>query len=117
MVVGSAQQLAKCSKGPKDASAKGTQLNLPTGAAEEKPEGAGAGEGEGVFSGMERISAPKGSVMVWSGAQTLEGEFFTQFFMILPVYVTCFQPGRLRRVFRGGGVLSFRENTRGPKLL
>lgn len=87
MVVGSAQQLAKCGKGPsngpEEASAKGTPFNLPTGAAEEKPGRKGAGEGEGAFLGMERVSAPKGSVMVWSSAQALKGMILPQIFSIL----------------------------------
>ncbi|CAM9411729.1 unnamed protein product [Pylaiella littoralis] len=73
VVVGSAQQLAKCSNGPKGAGTKGTQSNRPAGAAEEKPGGTGAGVGEGTFSGVERTSTSKGSVMVWNSAQALKG--------------------------------------------
>lgn len=93
MVVGSAQQLAKCgkgpSKGPAEASAKGTQLSLPARAAEEKLGRKGAVEGEGAFSGMERVSAPKGSVMVWNSAQALKGGSVSQTFSIL--LVACLQ--------------------------
>lgn len=74
MVVGNAEQLSMCSKGPKEANANDTQVSPPIGAAAEKPREIGASKGEGVFSGMERISPPKGSVMVWSSAQALNGE-------------------------------------------
>ncbi|CAM9142997.1 unnamed protein product [Laminaria digitata] len=59
VVVGSAQELAKRSKGSTHASA-------PTAG---KPVEPVLGEGEGVFPGMERLSVPRGSVMVWDNAQ------------------------------------------------
>ena len=34
-----------------------------------------AGDGEGAFTGLERVSAPKGSVIVWEGAHAPAGEY------------------------------------------
>lgn len=67
VVVGSAQELAKRSKGSTHASA-------PTAG---KPVEPVLGEGEGVFPGMERLSMPRGSVMVWDNAQAEGGTTFT----------------------------------------
>lgn len=77
MVVGSAQQLANCSKGPQEKRVKDTQIP-PIEVPGEKKEGARAGKGEGegaegLFPGMERVLAPQGSVMVWNSAQA-QGE-------------------------------------------
>lgn len=76
MVVGSAHQLASCSKGPQEKRAKDTQIR-PIEMAGEKKEGAraeGEGErGEGLFPGMERVLAPQGSVIMWNSAQA-QGE-------------------------------------------
>lgn len=55
VVIGSPQELARCSKGV-----------LPPG---EKTTGADGGTNEGVFFGMGRLSVPQGSAMVWDGSQ------------------------------------------------
>ncbi|CAB1097104.1 unnamed protein product [Ectocarpus sp. CCAP 1310/34] len=72
VVVGSAHQLANCSKGPQEKRAKDTQIP-PNEMTREKKEGAraeGKGErGEGLFPGMERVLAPQGSVMMWNSAR------------------------------------------------
>ncbi|CAM9261017.1 unnamed protein product [Ectocarpus sp. 4 AP-2014] len=72
VVIGSAHQLANCSKGPQEKRAKDTQTP-PIEMAGEKMDGARAGrEGqrvEGLFPGMERLLAPQGSVMMWNSAQ------------------------------------------------
>lgn len=59
VVVGSAQELAKRSKGCTHATA------ATAGKAIEPV----LGEVEGDFPGMERLSVPRGSVMVWDNAQ------------------------------------------------
>lgn len=89
VVVGSAQQLANCRKsGPSNDSArtdgKGAEESFPSGmtataeatigAKNGLEEVASAGDGEGVFLGLERVSAPKGSVIVWDAAQAPLGE-------------------------------------------
>lgn len=97
MVVGSAQQLANCRKGglSNDAArsdGKGGTQSFPsdtiatveTVATEEGngSEGAAeAGDGEGVFLGLERVSAPGGSVIVWDGAQAPGGERWNRAYM------------------------------------
>ena len=58
-MVGSAQELAKRSKGSTHATAPKTG----------KPIEPISGEAEGDFPGMERFSVPRGSVMVWDNAQ------------------------------------------------
>ncbi|CAM9156654.1 unnamed protein product [Ectocarpus sp. 13 AM-2016] len=72
VVVGSAHQLANCSKDPHEKRAKDTQIP-PIEMTREKKEGAraeGGGErGEGLFPGMERVLAPQGSVMMWNSAR------------------------------------------------
>ncbi|CAM9560947.1 unnamed protein product [Ectocarpus fasciculatus] len=73
VVVGSAHQLANCSKGPQDLRVKHEPIP-PIEVAGEKKEGARAGKGEGeggegLFPGMERVLAPRGSAMMWNSAQ------------------------------------------------
>lgn len=69
MVVGSAQELAKRSKGPTHASAPSAG----------KPIEPISGEAEGDFPGMEKLSVPRGSVMVWDNAQAEGGTIFIFF--------------------------------------
>ena len=59
VVVGSAQELAKRSKGS-------TRASAPTAG---KPIEPVIVEVEGVFPGMERLSLPRGSVLVWDNGQ------------------------------------------------
>ncbi|CAM9105094.1 unnamed protein product [Scytosiphon promiscuus] len=69
VVVGNAQQLAKCSKGAQGAGTKGAQASPAGRVVRAGPESAGVSEAEGLFSGMERVSAPRGAVMTWNSTE------------------------------------------------
>lgn len=62
-MIGSSQELAQCSKGAENAAVRET-------ASEQSLD-----DGEGVFAGIDRLSAGKGSVMVWDGSK-LEGAMY-----------------------------------------
>eukprot|EP00752_Nemacystus_decipiens_P003805 g3501.t1 len=90
VVVGSAPQLANCGRGEPSneaprGSANGAQ-SVPSdpditatakAAADREKNGpcgvADTGDGEGMFLRLERVSAPRGSVIVWDGAQAQGG--------------------------------------------
>eukprot|EP00903_Cladosiphon_okamuranus_P021891 g20124.t2 len=88
VVVGNTQQLAKFRKGGpsneearSDCDGKGERSAPPDPPEAEVAAGEGvgskgaadAGDAEGVFSGLERISGPRGSVIVWDGARAPVG--------------------------------------------